>query len=93
MLRSIQYQACKLPLLPGVYGGPDPVVLGPIRHLPPLIAQLIPSGEYDAKVQLHTREGALLTCVYSRVTHLGLTTVNVMHVLGEAHWNKMEREN
>jgi len=64
-------QACKLPLLPGVYGGPDPVMLGPIRHLPPLIAQLIPSGEYDAKVELHTREGALLTCLYSRVKLTG----------------------
>jgi len=64
-------QACKLPLLPGVYGGSNPLRLGPIRSVPNIIADLIGSGEYDARVKVFSKEGTLITCIISKVQLTG----------------------
>jgi len=64
-------QACKLPLLPGVYGGSNPLRLGPIQSVPNIIADLIGSGEYDARVKLYSKEGKLITCIISKVQLTG----------------------
>merc|ERR1712038_2233358 len=41
-------QDCKLPLNPGVYGGGEPLVLGPLPEIPSIIGDLLASGTYYA---------------------------------------------
>jgi len=60
-------QECQLPLLPGHYGGNQPLVVGPFHSIPRVVADLLAAGEYDTEATIRTKEGSLVACVYAKV--------------------------
>merc|ERR1712203_1102319 len=58
-------QACALPLGPGVYGGGDPLVLGPIESIPDILLPF-PKGPVRAEAPVTDAAGAPVACVFVR---------------------------
>merc|ERR1719228_33123 len=58
-------QACALPLGPGVYGGGDPLVLGPIESIPDILLPFL-KGTVRAEATVTDAAGATVACVYVR---------------------------
>ena len=58
-------QACALPLGPGVYGGGDPLVLGPIESIPDILLPFL-KGTVRAEATVTDASGATVACVYVR---------------------------
>merc|ERR1712002_186020 len=59
-------QACALPLNPGVYGGGDPLVLGPIESVPDILLPFL-KGTVRAEANFLLADGSLFACGYARV--------------------------
>ena len=59
-------QACALPLNPGVYGGGDPLVLGPIESVPDILLPFL-KGTVRAEANFNLADGTLFACGYARV--------------------------
>merc|ERR1711993_169722 len=59
-------QACALPLGPGVYGGGDPLVLGPIESIPDILLPFL-KGTVRAEANFNLADGTLFACGYARV--------------------------
>merc|ERR1712236_179216 len=64
-------QDCKLPLNPGVYGGGEPLVLGPLPEIPSIIGDLLASGTYYADATITLADGTQMACLYVRVELAG----------------------
>jgi len=64
-------QECMLPLSPGVYGGGEPLVLGPLPEIPPIIGDLLASGTYYADATITLADGTQMACLYVRVELAG----------------------
>ena len=64
-------QDCKLPLNPGVYGGGEPLVLGPLPEIPGIIGDLLASGTYYADATITLADGTQMACLYVRVEVTG----------------------
>ena len=58
-------QACALPLGPGVYGGGDPLTLGPIESIPSILLPFL-KGTVRAEATITDASGATVVCVYVR---------------------------
>merc|ERR1719370_40043 len=58
-------QECSLPLGPGVYGGGDPLVLGPIESIPDILLPFL-KGTVRAEATVTDASGATVACVYVR---------------------------
>merc|ERR1712226_1560610 len=58
-------QACALPLNPGVYGGGDPLVLGPIESVPDILLPFL-KGTVRAEATVTDAAGATVACVFVR---------------------------
>merc|ERR1712112_656923 len=58
-------QACALPLGPGVYGGGDPLVLGPIESIPDILLPFL-KGTVRAEATVTDAAGATVACVFVR---------------------------
>merc|ERR1739840_46747 len=59
-------QACALPLNPGVYGGGDPLTLGPIDSVPDILLPFL-KGTIRAEANFLLADGSLFACGYARV--------------------------
>merc|ERR1712203_854641 len=59
-------QACALPLNPGVYGGGDPLTLGPIDSIPDILLPFL-KGTIRAEANFLLADGSLFACGYARV--------------------------
>ena len=59
-------QACALPLNPGVYGGGDPLTLGPIESIPDILPPFL-KGTVRAEASFLLADGSLFACGYARV--------------------------
>ena len=59
-------QACALPLGPGVYGGGDPLTLGPIESIPDILLPFL-KGTIRAEANFNLADGSLFACGYARV--------------------------
>merc|ERR1719260_551189 len=59
-------QACALPLNPGVYGGGDPIVAGPIESIPDILLPFL-KGTVRAEANFNLADGTLFACGYARV--------------------------
>lgn len=59
-------QECALPLGPGVYGGGDPLVLGPIEDIPAVLVPFL-RGTIRAEGEMTTSSGELVGCAWVRV--------------------------
>merc|ERR1711874_15206 len=59
-------QECALPLAPGVYGGGDPLVVGPFPKIPDIIKPFL-KGTIRAEATLKDADGNLLACIWVRV--------------------------
>merc|ERR1711990_1166577 len=59
-------QACALPLNPGVYGGGDPLTLGPIESIPDILLPFL-KGTINAEASFLLEDGSLFACGYARV--------------------------
>merc|ERR1712226_507405 len=59
-------QECKLPLLPGVYGGGDPLVIGPLPKIPDIIKPFL-KGTIRAEATAKDVNGNVLACIWVRV--------------------------
>merc|ERR1711955_600 len=58
-------QACALPLLPGLYGGGDPLVIGPLDDIPDAILPFL-KGVIYAEATLTSAAGDKLACIWVR---------------------------
>merc|ERR1712071_492434 len=58
-------QACALPLMPGVYGGGDPAVLGPIENIPEILIPFL-KGTIRAEATVMNAAGETLACIWVR---------------------------
>ena len=58
-------QACALPLLPGVYGGGEPLVIGPLDDIPDAILPFL-KGVIYAEATLTSAAGDKLACIWVR---------------------------
>merc|ERR1711931_383036 len=58
-------QACALPLGPGVYGGGDPLTLGPIESIPDILLSFL-KGTVRAEATVTDASGATIACIYVR---------------------------
>merc|ERR1712110_1376866 len=58
-------QACALPLGPGVYGGGDPLTVGPIESIPDILLPFL-KGTIRAEATITDASGATVACVYVR---------------------------
>merc|ERR1739842_208355 len=58
-------QACALPLNPGVYGGGDPLTLGPIESIPDILLPFL-KGPVRAEATVTDAAGATVACVFVR---------------------------
>merc|ERR1712001_442308 len=58
-------QACALPLGPGVYGGGDPLTLGPIESIPDILLPFL-KGTIRAEATVTDGSGNLFGCIYVR---------------------------
>ena len=63
-------QECHLPLNPGVYGGGDPLTIGPLEDIPAIIDQLA-NGIFDVEATLKTVEGDIMACIFLRAELTG----------------------
>merc|ERR1712045_155877 len=61
----LEGQACALPLGPGVYGGGDPLVLGPIESIPDILLPFL-KGTVRAEATVTDAAGATVACVFVR---------------------------
>merc|ERR1712033_51495 len=59
-------QACALPLNPGMYGGGDPLTLGPIESIPDILLPFL-KGVIRAEASFLLADGSLFACGYARV--------------------------
>ena len=59
-------QACALPLKQGVYGGGDPVTLGPIESIPDILLPFL-KGTVRVEASFLLADGSLFACGYARV--------------------------
>merc|ERR1711990_770732 len=59
-------QACALPLNPGVYGGGDPLTLGPIESVPDILLPFL-KGTVRAEANFLLADGSLFACGFARV--------------------------
>merc|ERR1712156_1230252 len=58
-------QACALPLGPGVYGGGDPLTVGPIESIPDILLPFL-KGTVRAEATVTDGSGHLFGCIYVR---------------------------
>merc|ERR1712203_792285 len=58
-------QACALPLGPGVYGGGDPLTVGPIESIPDILLPFL-KGTVRAEATVTDGSGNLFGCIYVR---------------------------
>jgi hypothetical protein len=58
-------QDCALPLLPGVYGGGEPLVIGPIESVPDLLLPFL-QGTIYAEAHVANAAGDELVCIWVR---------------------------
>merc|ERR1719481_136315 len=58
-------QACALPLGPGVYGGGDPLTVGPIESIPSILLPFL-KGTVRAEATVTDASGATIACIYVR---------------------------
>merc|ERR1712192_53878 len=58
-------QACALPLAPGVYGGGDPLTVGPIESIPDILLPFL-KGTVRAEATVTDAAGATVACVFVR---------------------------
>merc|ERR1719381_129328 len=58
-------QPCSLPLGPGVYGGGDPLTVGPIESIPDILLPFL-KGTVRAEATVTDGSGATIACVYVR---------------------------
>merc|ERR1712192_301278 len=58
-------QACALPLAPGVYGGGDPLTVGPIESIPDILLLFL-KGTVRAEATVTDAAGATVACVFVR---------------------------
>jgi len=58
-------QACALPLLPGVYGGGEPLVIGPLESIPDALAPFL-KGTIHVEAKAMSASGELLACIWVR---------------------------
>merc|ERR1712080_70655 len=56
-------QVCALPLMPGVYGGGDPLVIGPLDDIPDSILPFL-KGVIYAEATLTSAAGDKLACIW-----------------------------
>merc|ERR1711909_114992 len=68
---SCDYDGDHLPLNPGVYGGGEPLVLGPLPEIPSIIGDLLASGTYYADATITLADGTQMACLYVRVELAG----------------------
>merc|ERR1711909_243733 len=68
---SCDYDGDHLPLNPGVYGGGEPLVLGPLPEIPSIIGDLLASGTYYADATITLADGTQMACPYVRVELAG----------------------
>ena len=59
-------QACALPLGPGVYGGGDPLTLGPIESIPSILLPFL-KGTVRVEATVTDSAGATVVCIWSRL--------------------------
>ena len=64
-------QECHLPLNPGVYGGGDPLIIGPLEDIPAIIEDHLASGIFDVEATLKTVEGDIMACIFLRAELTG----------------------
>ena len=58
-------QACALPLNPGVYGGGDPLTLGPIESIPDILLPFL-KGTINAEASFLLADGSLFACGFAK---------------------------
>merc|ERR1711970_564034 len=58
-------QACALPLNPGVYGGGDPLTLGPIESIPDILLPFL-KGTINAEASFVLADGSLFACGFAK---------------------------
>merc|ERR1719219_511893 len=58
-------QACALPLSPGVYGGDEPLTVGPIEDIPDILLPFL-KGTIHAEAHLSSAAGDELACLWVR---------------------------
>merc|ERR1712179_820580 len=56
---------CALPLLPGVYGGGEPLVIGPLESIPDALAPFL-KGTIHVEAKAMSASGELLACIWVR---------------------------
>merc|ERR1712119_134912 len=58
-------QACALPLGPGIYGGGDPLTLGPIESIPDILLPFL-KGTINAEASFVLADGSLFACGFAK---------------------------